>query len=158
MRKCSPAALFTIAMVMYVLFACTDFISMHIERRAAMTAPFFPQDTDYVARYSYRNLGYAFLMAIFAVPIWVQTRFGALLYPRTTMLLFWLLHISLLSNAALPSLIRPFLPYPRRSLDYLDIMSVYTRITSFAVVFSSIAIISLCGLLILSFFQAWRRS
>jgi hypothetical protein len=45
MRKCSPAALFTIALVIYVLFACTDFISMHIERRAAMTAPFFPQDT-----------------------------------------------------------------------------------------------------------------
>jgi heme/copper-type cytochrome/quinol oxidase subunit 1 len=144
-------------MALYIVFTCADFVVLSLTRNAMMSGQRPNLDTDYVVRPFNAQLSNAFPMAFFAAATWMLARFGALIYPKTTVSLFWFLHISLLCANFFPRFMFNVFPHPRY-IDYPDFLTFLDRLTAIAAAFSFLAIVSLCGILIWSSFNAWRRA
>ncbi|WP_303396738.1 hypothetical protein [Yoonia sp. 1_MG-2023] len=157
-RNRSVVALFTIAMMLYIALSCADFVVLSLTRNAMTSDQPANVDTYYIVGLSNAALGNAFPMAFFATATWMLSRYGALIYPRTTVLLFWFLHISLLCTNFLPSFMFNIFPHPRHYIDYPDFLASINLVTAFTSLLSFLAVVVLCGLLVWSSFNARRRT
>lgn len=158
LRGWSPAALFAVATLVYVIFGGTSSIGTQLVlNNSRDTEPAY-RDTYYVVSRGYVSLNLGLTMAFFATITWLQNRFGAMLYPKTTKALFWLIHLGLIGATAFSTVLAFFLPKPHRYIDYHEYMQVFVSVGAWASIFSSIAALGLLGLLVWSSFFAWRAS
>lgn len=98
--------------------------------------------------YAWGNLG--LIMGILAAITWLQTRFGAMLYPVATKTLFWFLHLGLIGSVVFSTFLNFLIPEPRKYIDHPELIESQLLVASWASTLSSIAFIGLLGLLILS--------
>lgn len=98
-------------------------------------------------------LNLAIVMAFFAVLTWLQTYFGAMLYPSATKALFWLLHIGLMGASLFATLIVFVCPQQRRYIDYPEYMDMLANVSSWTTCICAIAIIGLIALFLVSAVQ-----
>jgi heme/copper-type cytochrome/quinol oxidase subunit 1 len=157
LRGWSPVALFAVTVAVYAVFGGANLISAQQALSNIQGQENEYQDTYYVVGRGYYLLNIGFVMAFFAVVTWLQTRFGAMLFPKITKALFWLFHLGLMGSSVSFTIL-DLLPKPRRYIDYPDSMETITLIISWAAFFSSIAVIGLLGLLVLSGVLAWREN
>lgn len=158
LRGWSPAAIFAVAMLVYAIFGGMNFIGTQIVlSNVQETEPAY-RGTYYVVNRGYVSLNLGLAMAFFAAATWLQNRFRAMLYPKTTKALFWLFHLGLIGSSAFSTVLAFFLPKPRRYIDYPEFMEIFISVSSWASIFSSIAALGLLGLLVWSSFLAWRAS
>jgi heme/copper-type cytochrome/quinol oxidase subunit 1 len=145
-------------MALYIAFSFADFVVLSLTPNAIMSDQPANVDTYYIVGLSNAALSNAYPLAFFAAATWMLSRYGALIYPKTTVVLFWFLHISLLCANFLPNLIFKIFPHPRRYIDYPDFFAAINLVTAVSATLSFLAVVSLCGLLIWSSFNAWRRA
>jgi len=112
-------------------------------------------DTYYVVRHGNYVVSIAGVMGIFAVISWLQKRYGAMLYPKTTLWLFWGLHL-----ASLTSLFGARLALgafdPENYISYVDRAQTIFAVTSSAGAITLVSISGLTGLAIWSAFAKWQ--
>lgn len=147
LRKWTPAALFFTAALTYLLCGAIGFVS--IKSVVLGNA----QDTYYVVNRGHILLNLAIVMAFFAVLTWLQTYFGAMLYPSATKALFWLLHIGLIGASLFATLIVFVWPQPRRYIDYPEYMDMLANVSSWTTRICAIAGIGLIVLFLVSAVQ-----
>ncbi|AAV97112.1 hypothetical protein KQ247_11790 [Ruegeria pomeroyi] len=158
LRQWSPTALFAVATLVYAAFGGANFVSTQIVlSNIRETEPAY-RDTYYVVNRGYVSLNLGLAMAVFAVLTWLQTRFGAMLYPKITKALFWLLHLGLIGGSAFSTMLVFLLPKPRRFIDYPEFMETFILVGSWATLISSIAVLGLLGLLVWSSALTWLAS
>ncbi len=156
LRKGSPSALFAVAALVYLGFACTDVIAAQHALRQVQDADLASGTLYTVLPTGHFSVRIGVGLAAFAVVTWVQDRLGAMVYPRATKALFWLFHLTLVIGGTAPSLLGFYLGMPRRYVDYPAVFQTQTLIVSWAVNLSALAGVGLVGLLIWSCAQVLR--
>jgi len=93
------------------------------------------------------------VMTILAFMTWVQDRFNAMRYPKTTRALFWMMHIALVTSIMPTHLFRIFISTPRKYGEYATYLETIGTISSFA---SLVFWLALIVLTLWSGLKAWR--
>lgn len=151
-----PHALFLAASVPFLVFGIIQATETGIPLSQSPQIDRAYDDTYYVvAKGNYwRNLGFV-MLALFAVT-WLQGRFGAMRYPKLTVILFWMLHLGLLVIVGLPEIFHTFALMPRRYVDYPDVFRVLNFWSTLASVVAGVSLLALVSLLIFSCFETWK--
>lgn len=154
-RQWRPAALFAVTALVYVIFGSVNFINTQfILSNIGGSEPKL-HDTYYVVNPGNTSLNGGLIMAFFAALIWLQTRLGAMLFPRATRAFFWPLHLGLIGASSSAIVLTLMLPKPRRYADFHEYIEAINHISSWALICSAVACIALTGLLIWSISLRW---
>lgn len=153
-RQWSPTALFAVAALTYLACGAIGFMNAKsiILSNAQDSEPLV-RDTYYVVNRGHVLLNLAIVMAVLAVLTWLQTYFGAMLYPSITKALFWVLHIGLIGASLFATLIVFVWPQPRRYIDYPEYMEMLANVSSWTTRICAVAVIGLIALLLVSAIQ-----
>jgi heme/copper-type cytochrome/quinol oxidase subunit 1 len=89
-------------------------------------------------------------MAVFGAITWVQARFGAMLYPTLTKILFWVLHIALMGITSFQAVFAFLQLKPLRYIDYAKFLKTHVVIISWSGPLSHAALLGLLCLLLWS--------
>ncbi|MEM9969492.1 MAG: hypothetical protein AAF762_00115 [Pseudomonadota bacterium] len=156
----SPAALFTVAAIIYTVFAFISLINVRTALRAAQNADPAYGDTFYVVPILGGGIAgastWALVMALFAAVMWAQTRCGALMYPRVTKVLFWGLHLGLLGASTSVTGLWTATVGPRRYVDYPEFMQALVTVHAWSSGIAQMSVIGLVTLLFVSIVMVWR--
>lgn len=157
-RGWKPAALFFAVAAVYAVFAAVSFAHIQIALSQVREAEPTYQDTYYVVRHSHFLWNIGIAMAVFGAITWIQTRFGAMLYPNLTKILFWVLHLALVGGTSFQGVLAFVLQTPRRYINYPDFMDTYVQIVAWSGFLSKVALIGLLCLLLWSAMAKWLAS
>lgn len=140
LNRCKPATLFVVAAFAYAVFAGINFAEAYVALR------YHPIE---VLRGNI-SVVYGLILTFFGVLTWVQTRFGAMLHPRTTKGLFWVLHLSLFGGRSHVLIFEHFVPLPRRAIDIPYVMQMWNQGQLFSLYVAIVTGLGLIGLLVWS--------
>jgi heme/copper-type cytochrome/quinol oxidase subunit 1 len=150
-RQWPPAALFAIAALVYAIFGGISFANVQfILSNIQEAEPQVPRDTYYVVNPGHVSMSLGIIMAIVAAVTWLQTRLGAMLYPRITKTLFWILHLGLLGASSFSVILTAFITPPRRYIEYSEYLEAFNLVSTWASIASTIAGLGLICMLIWS--------
>lgn len=107
-------------------------------------------DTYYTVSNGHFLLSSAIIFAVLAGVIWIQRRFGALIFPKLTLACFWLLHGAWLVQAGITLSASAVFRPPRRYIDYAEFMQQIAGISSASAKGIGLALLGLLALLIVS--------
>jgi hypothetical protein len=155
LRQCPPAALFAVAALVYFAFGGVGLINAQIILSNIQKPESQYQYTHNVLYRGHGSINLGLTMAFFAALTWLQTCFGRMLYPKITKAFFWLFHLGLIGSSAYARALAFFFPKPRRYIDYPEIMETFILVSSWASFVTTIAVLSLLGLLVWSSMLAW---
>jgi len=150
LRQWKPAALFAVAALVYVIFGGISFANVQIVLSNIQESEPQVHDTYYVVNRGHVSLNLGIIMAFFAALTWLQTRFGAMLYPRITKGLFWILHLGLIGASSFSTVLTFFIAPPRRYIEYSEYIETFNLVSAWASFASSTAGLGLIGVLIWS--------
>jgi len=156
-RAWSPTTLFATAMLGYAICGCAGLLETKFAFGIATSTEQAFRDSYHVWSRAHLWLNLGLVMALLAAISWLQTRFGAMLYPGITKVLFWLFHFSLIANFLYPTVLAFFLPDPQRYFLYPSWMQLHQEIGRWASFGSYIAIIGLLALLVWSIVLTRQR-
>ena len=151
-----PAALFAVAALVYAIFGSVNFINTKFILNIISGSELQLNDTYYVINPGSTSLNHGLIMGLLACFTWIQTRFGAMRFPRATRALFWPFHLGLIGASSSGIVLRTLLPMPRRYIDYPEYIEVLNRVSSWGLLCSAIACLALAGLLIWSITLRWN--
>jgi heme/copper-type cytochrome/quinol oxidase subunit 1 len=155
-RQWRPAALFAVTALVYAIFGSVNFINTQIILSSIAESEPQLHDTYYVVNPGSTSLNHGLIMAFFAALTWLQTRLGAMRFPRATRAFFWPLHLGLI-GASSSAIVHTFLlPKPQRYIDYPEYIEAINRITSWALICGAVACLALTVLLIWSIALRWK--
>ena len=154
-RGWKPAALFFAVAAVYAVFSAVSFGQIQIALSQVREAEPAYHDTYYVVSHGHFLWNIGIAMAVFGAITWIQTRFGAMLYPNLTKILFWILHVAFIGSNSFQGVLAFVLPTPRRYIDYPDFMETYVQITAWSGFLSQVALIGLLCLLLWSIVAKW---
>lgn len=154
-RGWKPAALFFAVAAVYAVFGAVNFAQIQIVLRRLQEAEPAYHDTYYVVSHGHFLWTIGIAMTVFGSITWIQTRFGAMLYPSLTKFLFWVLHVALIGGTSLQGVLAFFLPRPRRYIDYPDFMQTYVQISAWSEFLSQGALVGLLCSLLWSILAKW---
>ena len=155
-RQWQPAALFAVTALVYVIFGSVSFINTQIIRSIIGGSETQLHDTYYVVNSGSTSLNYGLLLAFFAAITWLQTRLGAMRFPRATRAFFWPLNFGLIGASSSAIVLEILLPKPRSYLDYPEYIEAINGIISWSLICGAIACLALTGLLIWSIALRWK--
>ena len=155
LRGWRPAALFFAVAAVYAVFGAFSFAQIQFTLSQIREAEPAYHDTYYVVSHGHYLLNIGIAMAVFGAITWIQTRFGAMLYPTLTKILFWVLHIALIGSTSFQGVLAFILPKPRRYIDYPEFMEIYVLISVWSAFFSQAALFGLLCLLLWSIMAKW---
>lgn len=155
-RQWKPAALFAVSASVYAIFGSVNFINTQVILSNIGGSEPQLHDTYFVVNPGSTSLNHGLIMAIFASLTWLQTRFGAMRFPRATRALFWPFHLGLIGASSSAIVLVLLLPKPRSYIDYPEYIEVINRFSSWALLCSAIACLALTGLLIWSIALRWK--
>lgn len=155
LRQWQPAALFASATLVYAVFDGIGFVNFQIFLSNIHSQEAQLHDTYYVVNHGNMGLGLGAVMALMALLTWVQTRLGAMRYPRQTRLLFWPFHLGLIGSNSVAIILAHLLPHPRRYIDYPDFVAVLNTVSSWALLLGTATGALLVSLMIWSVFLRW---
>lgn len=150
LKGCKPATLFVVAAFAYAVFAGINFAEAQI---AASKLTSSTKEFRYYSIEVYRgnvSVVYGLILTFFGVLTWVQTRFGAMLHPRTTKGLFLVLHLSLFGARSHVLIFEHFIPWPRRYIHYPSFMKMWDQGQLFSFYVAIVTGLGLIGLLVWS--------
>lgn len=147
--------LFTSAALCYAVIAGISFVEIKMILAEIERAEPAYQDTYYVAHSGNYATSFGLAMAFFALTSWLQERYGAMLFPKMTKGLFWLLHFAALGLASAPMWLGQFF-MPRRYVDYPEYFKIINSVTTGAAALALISCTGLFALLIWSCVAKWR--
>lgn len=154
-RGWRPAALFFSVAAVYTIFGAVSFAQIQIAlSRIRESEPAY-HDAYYVVSHGHFLWNIAIAMAVFGAITWIQTRFGAMLYPALTKILFWFLHVALIGSTSFQGVLAFILPKPKRYIDYPEFMEAYVLISVWSGFLSKAALIGLLCLLLWSVTAKW---
>ena len=154
-RGWKPAALFFAVAAVYAVFGAVSFAQIQIALSQVREAEPAYHDTYYVVSHGHFLWSIGIAMAVFGTITWIQTRFGAMLYPTLTKILFWVLHVALIGSTSFQRVLAFVLPTPRRYIDYPEFMETYVQISAWSGFLSQVALIGLLCLLLWSIMAKW---
>ncbi|KEJ94343.1 cbb3-type cytochrome c oxidase subunit I [Pseudosulfitobacter pseudonitzschiae] len=154
-RGWKPAALFFAVAAVYGVFGAVSFAQIQIALSQVREAEPAYQDTYYVVSHGHFLWNIGIAMAVFGAITWIQTRFGAMLYPALTKILFWVLHVALVGSTSFKGVLAFVLPKPRRYIDYPEFMEIYFLINAWSGLVSQAALVGLLCLLLWSVTAKW---
>ncbi len=154
-RGWTPAALFFAVAAVYAVFGADSFAQIQIALSQVREAEPAYHDTYYVVSHGHLLWNMGIAMAAFGSITWIQTRFGAMLHPNLTKILFWVLHAALIGSTSFQGALAFVLPTPRRYIDYPNFKETYVQISAWSGFLSQIALIGLLCLLIWSTMAKW---
>ncbi|WP_342075558.1 cbb3-type cytochrome c oxidase subunit I [Yoonia sp. SS1-5] len=149
-RGWKPAALFFAVAAVYAVFGAVSFAQMQIALSHVREAGPAYDDTYYVVSRGHFLWNIGIAMAVFGAITWIQTRFGAMLYPTLTKILFWVLHVALIGITSFQGVLAFVLSRPWRYFDYPDFIETYVQIGAWSGFLSQVAVIGLLCLLLWS--------
>ncbi|APX14355.1 cbb3-type cytochrome c oxidase subunit I [Tateyamaria omphalii] len=154
-RGWKPAALFFTVAAVYAVFGAVSFAQIQIALGQVREAEPAYHDTYYVVSHGHFLWNIGIAMAVFGAITWMQTRFGAMLYPALTKILFWVLHVALIGSTSFQGVLAFVLPKPRRYIDYPEFMEVYVLVSAWSGSVSQVALVGLLCLLLWSVTAKW---
>ncbi len=155
-RGWKPATLFFAAAAVYAVSgAVVSFAQIQTARSLVREAEPALHDTYYVVSHGQVLWDIGIAMAVFGAITWIQTRFGAMLYPTLTKIHFWVLHVALIVSTSFEGVLAFILPTPRRYIYYPDFMETYVKINAWSGLPSQVALLGLLGLLLWSIMAKW---
>jgi len=154
-RGWKPAALFFTVGAVYFVFGAVSFAQVQIALAQVREAEPAYHDTYYVVLHGHFLWNIGIAMAVFGATIWIQTRFGAMLYPALTKILFWVLHVALIGSTSFQGVLAFVLPKPRRYIDYPEFMETYFLVIAWSGFVSQAALVGLLCLLLWSVTAKW---
>lgn len=155
LRSWKPSALFFAVAAVYAVFGAVSFAQLQLALSQTREAEPAYRDTYYVVSHGHYLMNMGVAMSVYGAITWVQTRFGAMRYPATTKLLFWILHIALIVSSSFQGVLAFILPTPRRYIDYPEFMETYILVSSWAGLLSQAALGGLLCLLLWSIIAKW---
>lgn len=156
LRHWKPASLFAVAALVYAIFGSISFAHVQFVLSKIQEAEPQARDTYYVVNRGHVSLSLGIIMAFFAGVTWLQTRLGAMLYPRTTKTIFWLLHLGTIGASSFSTILTSIIAPPRRYIEYSEYLATFNLVSTWASFASSIAVLLLIGTLLWSAFVTWR--
>ena len=154
-RGWKPAALFFTAASVYAVFGAVSFAQFQIALGQVREADSANHDTYYVVHHGHFLWSTGIAMAAFGAITWIQTRFGAMLYPALTKTLFWILHVALIGGTSFQMVFAFHIQPPQRYVEYTDHMKTFLQISVWSGFLSQIALIGLLCLLLWSVVVKW---
>lgn len=152
----SPAAAFAAAALVYLIFGTMNFAETQIILSNVRQTEASLHDTYYVVSTSNGFFYFGLLMAFCATLTSVQTRFGAMKYPKMTKALFWPFHLGFIATNSAAVILSLVWPLPRRYVDYPEYYEAVNRFSSLALLVSIGALLFLVLLLVWSLAIKWR--
>ncbi|MEH6522844.1 cbb3-type cytochrome c oxidase subunit I [Sulfitobacter sp.] len=150
LRQWKPAALFAVVALVYVIFGGISLANvLFVLNKVQDAEPPF-HDTYFVISRGHAFFSLGIVMAFFAAVTWLQTRCGAMLHPRITKILFWILHLGLIGTSSLPTVWSFFMVPPRRYIEYAGHIETYMMVSTWVSFANTLAALSLIALLIWS--------
>lgn len=156
-RGWAPAALFFAVAAIYTVFGAVSVVQIQIALSQVQEPEPAIHDTYYLMSHGHFMRTTGIVMAILGTITWIQTRFGAMLYPTLTKILFWVLYIAVFGSTSFDTVIDFVLPTPRRYIDDPDFMQTYFQIKVWSALLSQVALIGLLCLLLWSIVAKWRK-
>ena len=147
LRQWQPAALFAVAALVYAIGGIAVLVLSNIQEAEPQS---FRATFEVVAR-AHFFLNLSIFMAFIAAITWLQTRFGAMLYPRMTKILFWMLQLGVIGES-----LALYITPPGQRVGYSEYLETFSLVGKWASFSSSAAWLGLIGLLLWSWFQTWR--
>jgi len=155
-RRWPPTRFFAFAALFYAIGGAINLASVEIARNILQGPKPQFHDTYYVVKPGYISLNHGVIMAAFAALTWLQTRLNAMLYPRITKALFWLLHLGLSASSSIATGLTSFFTMPRRYVDYPEMITRVNLIGQWGAIATIVATVCLFALFVWSFVA--RRS
>ena len=152
-----PASLFAATAVVYVVIGGTGFLENQHVVSSQQSNVSALSDTYYVVAPAVYYIGLGVVMGCFAALTWLQTRWGAMVYPRATVALFWLLHLAMIAANSIAVLFSFVAPLPRRYTEYSEYFALVNRISAWSALMTSVAVLLLIALMIWSVYRRWRN-
>ncbi len=150
-RQWKPAALFAATALIYALFGSINLINTYVVLSSIGEPKSHLNDTYYVVNSGNSFFSFSLILMFFAALTWLQSRLGAMRFPRVTRALFWPLNLGLIGASSSVAVLNFLVPKPRRYIDYPEYIDALNRISSLATICSSIASLALVCLFIWSF-------
>lgn len=150
LRGWSPAALFCAAALAYVALGLAALGQSGIGLVQFNQTDQTYHDTYYVVSRGYHLANTGLGLAVMGLITWAQTRFGAMIYPTLTKVLFWVFHLALVASTFVHLGVAFAFPGPRRYIDYPDFMDTYILAGFWSGHLAQLAFLGLAGLLLWS--------
>ncbi|MGO4855260.1 hypothetical protein ACEN2S_20830 [Phaeovulum sp. W22_SRMD_FR3] len=159
LRGWPPAALFAVAATVYAILSGMSIVGAQLDLGDMLLGKSVYHDSYYTVGPGHTLLDLGVVMALFAVVTWLQSRLGAMIYPKATKALFWLLHLGMLGANTMSAVVMLFLPTSQGVEGFSELVRVTTLTNSWVKLLSSIVALSFVGLLGLFLWSsnlAWR--
>lgn len=141
-----PASFFAVVSATYAFFGAFYLLETRFCGTELTSENSGLSDTYYVVSYGYSYLNMALFMLIPTALLWLQARLKAILFPRSTIGLFWALNLGSLSSVVAVKTLMSIV-MPKRYDDYEAIFIAFNLIA----VWSTFIVQAAIGLLVLLF-------
>lgn len=154
---CRPATLFFVVAAVYAVFGITSFATLQIVLSQSQQSEPTHKNYYYMVSHGYFLLNMCIAMAVVGAIIWVQTRFGAMRYPKLTKILFWVLHVALIGSTSFKGALALVLSEPRRFAENWEFIQTQTLVSSWFGLLGQFAMLGLFCMLLWSILLKWLR-
>lgn len=149
-KRWQPTRLFAVVMLVYAVCGGAGLMETKMTIASSEGTDLQFHDFFYAWSRAHLMLNFALVTGLFATITWLQTRFGAMLYPRTTTALIGIFHLSLVAGLLYPWVLAFFWPEPENYFQNSGLMKIHLKIQVWSSLLSSAAIVGLLGLLVWS--------
>ena len=155
--------MFGLVAVIHAIIGAVHYSQPQLTMGVSQSEPSKIQDTYYVVSHFHHAYSLVIVMAFYAALTWLQTRLGALFYPRLTKILFWLLHIGLVATTASTLVVLWTVLVPGAFTNEpvlrakLDVVAILDFVSPFAATLSLIAAFALLLQFLWSLIRRWRE-